>query len=117
MALCLNHPSIFAKFLNLVLTKLNLCPPYLPFQAISLICRVIYTFTVFLSLLIPLYQQPQQPASKSEDLNKIKHQQLDQLANLAQEVQVDASKLLNLELIPFKVDERKKGELRKVLKS
>jgi len=113
-----DHPPILAKILNPVLTKLNLHPPYLPFQAISLIRRATYTFAVFLSLLIPLYrQQPQQPASKSEDSDEVRHQQLDLLANLAREVQVDASRLLDLESIPFKADERKKGELRKALKS
>ncbi|OCL14555.1 hypothetical protein AOQ84DRAFT_22904 [Glonium stellatum] len=113
-----DYPPILTKLVNPLLTKFNLHPPYLPFQVITLMRRASYTFAVFLGLLIPLYrQQPQQPASKGEDSDEARHQQLDRLANLTREIQADATRLLDLESIPFKADEKKKGELRKALKS
>jgi hypothetical protein len=83
----------------------------------TLLRKGIYTISIFLSLLIPLYRVlPQQPTVEGEDSEEARHRQLDRLTQLAKDAQVDASRLLELEIIPFKADERMKGDLRNALK-
>ncbi|KAF2808202.1 uncharacterized protein BDZ99DRAFT_572098 [Mytilinidion resinicola] len=115
IALRPDHPPALVNIFNPLLTIFSQHNPYLPFQIITLLRKGTYTLAIFLQLLIPLYRvQPQQADVEGEE--EAIHKQLDRLAQLAKDAQVDASRLLELEIIPFKADERLKGDVRNALK-
>jgi len=112
-----DHPPWLVNVFNPLLTTFSQYSPYLPFQVMTLLRKGTYTLSIFLTLLIPLYRvQPQQPSVEGEDSEEARHKQLDRLTQLASDAQVDASRLLELEITPFKSDERLKGDLRNALK-
>lgn len=111
------HPVFLSKYLNPLLTSTNIRPAYLPFQVLSIMKKAAISFTQFLALLMRLYRSdPQQSAKSSKDTEEARHKQLDRLTALVTETNKDANRLLELESIPYRENEKAKSELREALK-
>jgi curved DNA-binding protein CbpA len=112
-----DHPSILTKYLNPFLASFNLRPPYLPFQIIAIAKKASISAAQFLALLMPLYRiNPERPVQATDDTEATQHQQLDRLSAFVAESNKDASRLLELESIPYRENEKAKSELREALK-
>ncbi|KAL6705943.1 hypothetical protein ACN47E_006222 [Coniothyrium glycines] len=116
-ALRSDHPTILAKYLNPWIASTNLRPAYLPFQAIAILKKASISLAQFLGLLMPLYRvDPQRPNASADDTEEMRHKQLDRLAAFVAESNKDASRLLELESMPYRDNEKAKSELRDALK-
>lgn len=71
------------------------------------------SLTQFLGLLIPLYRDdPQQRSKKpTEDSDETRHKQLDRLDESIRDNYQEARRLLDLESVPFRLNEPAKAEL------
>jgi hypothetical protein len=112
-----DFPSVLTKYINPLVASFNLRPPYLPFQVIAIAKKASISAAQFLALLMPLYridsERPMQPTDDTEDGL---HKQLDRLSAFVAESNRDASRLLELESIPYRENEKAKSELREALK-
>lgn len=116
-ALRSDHPAILSKYLNPWVTSTNLRPAYLPFQIIAILKKASISLAQFLGLLMPLYRiDTQGPSATDEDTDDARHKQIDKLSALVAESNNDASRLLDLESIPYRDNEKAKSELREALK-
>jgi hypothetical protein len=112
-----DHPPFLTKYLNPFFESLRLRPPYLPFQATSLLRNAALSLGQLLGLIMPLYRaDPQKPASATDDSNEARHKQLDRLTTSVIEVNEHTSRLLELESMPYRGNERAKHELREAMK-
>lgn len=112
-----DHPSFLTKGLNPLVTSLRLRPAYLPFQVTIIVKKAAISAAQFLGLLIPLYRDdPQQAAKASDDSEEARHKQIDRLEHMVSGSNNDATRLLELESIPFRENEHAKHELRQALK-
>ncbi|PSN72662.1 hypothetical protein BS50DRAFT_545377 [Corynespora cassiicola Philippines] len=112
-----DHPPFLTAWLNPWMATLHLRPPYLPFQVSAIIKKASISAAQFLGLLIPLYRDdPQRPTKPNDDSEEARHQQLDRLEHVIRDSALDASRLLDLESIPFRDNEKAKTELRDALK-
>ncbi|CAO2657866.1 Nn.00g071260.m01.CDS01 [Neocucurbitaria sp. VM-36] len=112
-----DHPTFLSKYLNPFITSSNLRPAYLPFQIIAITKKASISLAQFLGLLMPLYRaDSQNPAKANDDTDETRHKQLDRLSVFVAESNKDADRLLELESIPYRENEKAKGELREALK-
>ncbi|KAI4706207.1 hypothetical protein J4E89_008940 [Alternaria sp. Ai002NY15] len=112
-----DYPTFLSKYLNPFVARTNLRPPYLPFQVVTILKKAAISLTQFLGLLMPLYRtDPQHAAKANDDTEDTRHKQLDRLSALVAESNKDANRLLELESVPYRDNERAKGELREALK-
>jgi len=112
-----DHPTFLSKYLNPLVESTNFRPAYLPFQIVAIAKKASISLAQFLALLMPLYRaDSQNPAKATDDSDDTRHKQLDRLGTLVQEINKDASRLLELESIPYRDNERAKSELREALK-
>jgi curved DNA-binding protein CbpA len=112
-----DHPRFLTQYLNPMMTGSHLRPAYLPFQLTAIIKKASISAAQFLALLMPLYRlDPQHPAKPTEDTEDARHKQLDRLSAFVAESNTDANRLLDLESIPYKENEKAKSELREALK-
>ncbi|CAA9967030.1 hypothetical protein PTNB73_09863 [Pyrenophora teres f. teres] len=112
-----DHPAVLSKYLNPLVASTNLRPAYLPFQIVAIAKKASISLAQFLALLMPLYRaDSQNPAKPTDDSDETRHRQLDRLGGLVEEINKDANRLLELESIPYRDNERAKSELREALK-
>jgi curved DNA-binding protein CbpA len=112
-----DHPAFLSRYLNPWITSTKLRPAYLPFQIIAITKKACISLAQFLGLLMPLYRaDPQRPTQSTEDTEDARHKQLDRLSAFVTESNKDASRLLELESIPYRDNEKAKSELREALK-
>lgn len=112
-----DHPAFLSAYLNPLLASTNIRPPYVPFQLMAIIKKASISLAQFLALLVPLYRvDPTQPAASTADTEDARHQQLDRLTGFVTEANKDASRLLEMESIPYRDNEKAKSELRDALK-
>lgn len=104
-------PPITRKLLTPVLKSLAKHPPLLPFQQLILARKIVLTLFIAFSQLGPLLQQPRHPSRGSQPKIE-RQQQLNRLDHLAQATEVEATRLLELEMIPFADDKRATADLR-----
>jgi hypothetical protein len=110
-----DHPQFLNKLVNPFLAATQLRPPYVPFQATSLLRNATLSVAQLLGLLMPLYRaDPQRPTG--EDTEDARHQQVDRLCRSMNEVNEHTSRLLELESMPYRGNERAKHELREAMK-
>jgi hypothetical protein len=88
----------------------------LPFQIISLGRRVSITVHIFISQLTPLYVSRTAAANGAAALGSQTMQRLGQLAQLSRITDVEASRLLELSLSPFRGDRESVTTLRRGMK-
>ncbi|RDW62601.1 hypothetical protein BP5796_10903 [Coleophoma crateriformis] len=111
-------PSIAATFINPFLTTFTSHPPYLPFQIIQLARKMSITLFIAFSQIGPLLQPASAtPASANPEL--LLRQQLDRLEHAAKAGDLEASRLMGLEMSPFAGDPQAlntvKGKIREWL--
>ena len=112
-----DHPAFLSKYLNPLVATTNIRPAYLPFQIIAIAKKASISLAQFLALLMPLYHaHSQNPSKPTDDSDNTRHEQLDRLAAFVQESNKDANRLLELESIPYRDNEKAKNELREALK-
>jgi len=95
-------PTIATQFLNPLLTTFTRHPPYLPFQLISLGRKLSITLFIAFSQIGPLLQPSAPPASSTPET--LLKQQLDRLEGTAKASDMEAARLLGMELSPFAGD-------------
>lgn len=94
----------FAKnFVNPLITTLSGQPPYLPFQLIMILRKCALTMYIAFSQIGPLLAPPQ-AAVKSGDPEEALRQQIDRLDQSARAADVDALRLMGMEIAPFNGD-------------
>lgn len=104
-------PSVAANLLNPLLATFTSHPPYLPFQIIQLARKLSITLFIAFSQLGPLLQPPTTvPQNISPEM--MMKQQLDRLDHVAKAVDVDASRLQALEMVPFANDPQAMKEVK-----
>ncbi|KAJ5021748.1 hypothetical protein J3E73DRAFT_351520 [Bipolaris maydis] len=111
-----DHPALLTKYLNPLVTSTNLRPAYLPFQVIAIIKKTAISLTQFLALLMPLYRDDPQISKPTDNSEGAIHKQLDRLGQFVAENNKDVNRLLELESVPYRDNERAKSELREALK-
>jgi curved DNA-binding protein CbpA len=112
-----DHPGVLTRYLNPLVTGSSLRPAYLPFQLTAIVKKASISAAQFLALLMPLYRlDPSHPQQPSDDTDASRHTQLDRLAAFVAESNKDANRLLELESIPYRENEKAKQELREALK-
>ncbi|KAH7086074.1 hypothetical protein BKA63DRAFT_501033 [Paraphoma chrysanthemicola] len=112
-----DHPPFLTQYLNPLMASLNLRPAYLPFQLTAIIKKASISAAQFLGLLMPLYRDdPQRPTKPTDDTEDARHKQLDRLSAFVAETNKDSGRLLELESIPYRDNEKAKSELREALK-
>lgn len=112
-----DFPPILTKYLNPLVSSLHLRPAYLPFQATAIVKKASISLAQFLGLLMPLYRDnPNNPQRPSEDTEEVRHKQLDRLSAFVAESNKESTRLLELETVPYRENEKAKSELRDALK-
>jgi hypothetical protein len=105
------------RYLNPLMANSRLRPAYLPFQLTAIIKKASISAAQFLALLMPLYRDdPRRPTKSTDDTEDARHKQLDRLSAFVAESNNDAGRLLELESIPYRENEKAKSELRDALK-
>lgn len=112
-----DHPEILSRYLNPLVAALNLRPAYLPFQIVAIAKKASVSAAQFLALLMPLYRfDPANPVQITDDTDETRHKQLSRLTEFVAESNKEATRLLELESIPYRENEKAQGELREALK-
>ncbi|KAK5987208.1 Chaperone protein DnaJ [Cladobotryum mycophilum] len=91
--------------INALLTTVTTHPPFLPFQAISLARKLTITVYIALSQLGPLLvgqaQSGQKPVGDEE---KLLRQGLERLEAITEQLDIDTTRLMEMEMAPYKGD-------------
>lgn len=87
------------------MTRVTFREPYLPFQFIALLRKLILTVYIALSQIGPLLvQSPQTKKPKAADDEKSLRESLVRLETLSKQLDADAGRLMDMEVAPFKGD-------------
>lgn len=93
-------PHVATKLINPLLTTFTNHPPYLPFQLIQLARKLSVTLYIAFSQIGPLLQPPSAiPANANPQI--VLTQQLDRLEATAKAADVEATRLMGMEMSPF----------------
>ncbi|KAF2006641.1 hypothetical protein P154DRAFT_615355 [Amniculicola lignicola CBS 123094] len=112
-----DYPPFLATYFNPLFTSLRLRPAYVPFQATTILRKATLSLAQFLGLLVPLYTtDPSKPPKATDDTDEARHKQIDLLERVVAEGNTDAGRLLELESMPYRENEKAKSELREALK-
>jgi len=93
-------PSLSAKFINPLVTTLSGQPPYLPFQLIEILRKCAVTLYIAFSQIGPLLAQPQASIMMG-DPEQMLQQQIERLDQTARAADVEATRLIAMEMAPF----------------
>lgn len=93
-------PPIAAKIVNPLLTSFTQHPPYLPFQLIQLLRKMSITLYIAFSQIGPLLESPE-AARLQGDPELVLRQQLDRLEMTAKASDVEATRLMGMEMAPY----------------
>lgn len=107
------HHATYLNVINSIVTTISSHPPYLPFQLISLARKITVTMYIALAQIGPLVQAhlnpDEQRANESEE--KALKKGLERLGQAAQALDYEATKLIDVELVPFKADPQQAANL------
>jgi hypothetical protein len=106
-----SFPPVASRFLNPLLSTLTSHPPYLPFQIMQLVRKISITIYIAFSQIGPLLQSPD-AAAKQGDPETVLRNQLEKLENTAKAADMEASRLITLEMAPFMGDPAAMGDIR-----
>ncbi|KAI1344779.1 hypothetical protein F5Y15DRAFT_5116 [Xylariaceae sp. FL0016] len=110
-------PPFVSGIVNPLLENFTDHPPYLPFQVISLARKCSITLYIAFSQIGPLLQPPSQRGVKpAEASEKALLQSLERLEQTAKGLEVDAARLMELEMAPFAGDPEVVNSMRSKLK-
>jgi len=93
-------PHLATKLLNPLLTTFTHHPPYLPFQLIQLARKLSVTLYIAFSQIGPLLQPPTAAAANANPEVALR-QQLERLEATAKATDVEATRLMQMEMSPF----------------
>lgn len=99
-------PPLATNILNPLVTTFSTHPPYLPFQLIQLARKTSLTLYIAFSQIGPLLYPPSPSSSPTSTPEAQLKQQLERLKQTAQIADVEASRLIGLEMSPFAGDEQ-----------
>ncbi|KAF2091322.1 hypothetical protein K490DRAFT_34335 [Saccharata proteae CBS 121410] len=100
-----DFPAILTKLLNPIVATTNIRPQYIPFQLLAILHRISFASFIAVSQLAPMFQsRPQNAAAGDAAL----HEQLNRLAMVTKATDVDASRLIALETMPFAGEKEEK---------
>ncbi|KAI9777527.1 MAG: hypothetical protein M1839_008821 [Geoglossum umbratile] len=102
-------PPLFSKLINPFLTTFTSHPPLLPFQQLALARKAGIAVVIALARIGPLLQSPEERAAPNSETALL--QQLDRLENISKATEIEAARLLALDMAPFVGDETIKGAL------
>ncbi|KXL49747.1 hypothetical protein M433DRAFT_74234 [Acidomyces richmondensis BFW] len=94
-----DFPAFLANVANSLLIATGLRPPYLPFQMIILLRKLVVTFFIALSQLGPVLKDPNMTLTESGDV--VPTQLIERVNVLATATGQEVSRLMGLELMPF----------------
>lgn len=103
-------PPVLTSIINPFFTTFTTHPPLLPFQLLHLARKSTFTLFIALSQLSSIFAPPTSPTSSSN--GGIDPQQLMRLEQMAKGSDMEAVRLLSLEMSPFAGDEGTVKELR-----
>lgn len=109
-------PIFAAKLLNPFLATFPNHPPYLPFQLIQLARKMSITLFIAFSQIGPLLQ-PSSQASQSTSPEVQLNQNLDRLEATAQAADMEATRLVGMEMSPFVGDQHALKDVKGKIKS
>jgi len=95
-----HFPKVATQLINPLLTTFTRHPPYLPFQLIQLARKLSVTLFIAFSQIGPLIQPPTATAAAANSEIALK-QQLDRLEVTAKAADVEATRLMAMEMSPF----------------
>lgn len=105
-------PPVLSAF-NAVLTRISSHPPFLPFQIISFARKLTITVYIALSQIGPLISAQLGTVAKPvDDDEKALRQTLERLESMSKTVDVDAARLMDMEMAPFRGDTEAASNLR-----
>jgi hypothetical protein len=93
-------PIFAEKLINPILITFTKHPPYLPFQLIQLARKMSITLYIAFSQIGPLLQPPTQTPQSSDPEIQLR-QNLDRLEATAQAADIEATRLMGMEMSPF----------------
>lgn len=93
-------PPFAAKLLNPLLSTFTHHPPYLPFQLLQLARKMSITLYIAFSQIGPLLQSPEQARQQGDQEANLR-QQLDRLEMTAKATDLEATRLMGMEMVPF----------------
>jgi hypothetical protein len=112
-----DYPPFLSNYLNPLLLSTRIRPAYLPFQLTTVLRKAAFSAAQFLGLLVPLWRDdPQRRAKPSGDSEDARHKQVDRLDGMVKDTAAHASRLLEMESIPYRENEKAKSDLREALK-
>ncbi|KAI9695151.1 MAG: hypothetical protein M1820_008857 [Bogoriella megaspora] len=106
-------PTIIPKVIDPVVNVISGRPPYLPFQVISLARKITLTAFIAFAQLGPLLRDPISKSSGNKEA--VQQRQLDRLTVAVRNMDMEAARLLGLDISPFAHDEPGMKELRGAL--
>jgi hypothetical protein len=109
-------PPFAANILNPLLTTFTNHPPYLPFQLILLARKISVTMYIAFSQIGPMLQ-PISSTPQSANPEIALRQQLERLENTAKAADMDASRLIAMEMSPFANDPQAVTDIRGKVKT
>lgn len=107
-------PPFVASILNPILTTFTNHPPYLPFQVIQMARKVSVAMYIAFSQIGPLLQ-PQPGVAQAANPEMALNQQLDRLQATAKATDIETTRLVEMEMGPFR-DEQAVGVLKQKVK-
>jgi len=108
-------PVLAEKFLNPILTTFTNHPPYLPFQLIQLARKLSVTLYIAFSQIGPLLQ-PATQAPQSASPEKQMDFNLTRMENVAKAVDLEATRMMDMEMVPFRADREAQHDIRNKIK-
>ncbi|KAH0384425.1 membrane associated DnaJ chaperone-like protein, partial [Aureobasidium melanogenum] len=111
---CLTNPTfprLLTQLANPVFAIIPHHPPFLPFQLVSLLRKLVLTAFIAFSQIGPLISSPE-AAKVAEENDQVSQQQLQRLGALGQALENEANMLMGLEMTPFANDEGAMREMR-----
>ncbi|KAF2272086.1 uncharacterized protein EI97DRAFT_462283 [Westerdykella ornata] len=112
-----DHGQMVANYVNPILFSRLGRQPYLPFQVIILLRKSALSMAQFLGLAVPLWREDARKAAKAgEDSDEARQQQVDRLERVVREGSQLASRLVDMETMPYRHNERAKSDLKAAMK-
>ncbi|MCJ1317902.1 hypothetical protein MMC15_003229 [Xylographa vitiligo] len=109
-------PPVLNNAINPILIRLTSHPPLLPFQLLVLARKTTLSIFIALSQLGPLLQPKPSVSATFSSTGGINLQQLNRIEQITQATEVEATRLLGLDMAPFLGDEQIVDDLKAKLK-
>lgn len=106
------HTPILSKIINPVVENVFRHPPLLPFQLLTLSRKATFTLFIAFSQLSGLLEKPSTPSNGNGNASLHDLQQLNRLEQIAKANEVEADRLVGMDMAPFMGDEQGIKDLR-----